>query len=130
MRADWPAKYVGIPYRGKGRDGDGLDCLGLLYLIYANEYGIKLPDYDNYTHEDNGSIEGVFKNGIGEWCRIESRPPGALVMLTIGGHTTHLGIMIGGSQFIHSMQGCDAAIDSLDSYRWKNRIEGIYLWTK
>jgi len=128
MIAKWAGDYVGVPYLAKGRSMAGLDCLGLLYLIYADHYGVRLPNYDHYTHENNRSIEAVFLNNIGEWTPTESRQAGALVMLSIGGYTTHLGVCIGDNRFIHAMQGCDVAIDSLDSFRWKDRIEGVYLW--
>jgi len=130
MIATWAGRYVGIPYTGKGRDLAGLDCLGLLYLIYKNDLGIDLPDYDNYNHADNKTIEGVFNAGIDEWMRIPNAEPGALVMLTIGGLTTHLGICIGDNKFIHCMDGVDCTIDRLDSLRWDKRIEGFYKWIK
>jgi hypothetical protein len=35
--------FVGLPYRNRGRDFDGCDCLGLVLLVYA-AHGVTLPD--------------------------------------------------------------------------------------
>jgi len=130
MIAPWTGKYIGVPYKPKGRDMSGLDCLGLLYLIYEYDLCLDLPDYDNYSHADNASIEQVFIDGVTRWQRIPAPEAGALVMLTIGGHTTHLGIAVGEGKFIHCMEGVDCALDTFDSTRWRERIEGVYKWNQ
>jgi cell wall-associated NlpC family hydrolase len=47
---DWPAAYVGLPWRDGGRDRDGLDCWGLCILVYRELLGIELPDL-GYAYE-------------------------------------------------------------------------------
>lgn len=41
----WINGYIGIPYRRGGRNYDGVDCYGLVRLVYDVEHGIQLPDW-------------------------------------------------------------------------------------
>lgn len=38
-------KYLGIPFKHRGRGFDGVDCYGLLVLYYKTEFNIDLPDF-------------------------------------------------------------------------------------
>ena len=41
----WANKYVGLPWAWKGRTSEGVDCYGLLRLVYRDERGIALPEH-------------------------------------------------------------------------------------
>ena len=41
----WLNEYIGIPYKFGGRERAGLDCYGLIKLIYQDRYQITLPDW-------------------------------------------------------------------------------------
>lgn len=40
---EWPDAYVGIPWAWRGRDRAGIDCYGLVRLVYAERLGVALP---------------------------------------------------------------------------------------
>jgi cell wall-associated NlpC family hydrolase len=47
MRVDKPnwERYQIIPFVDGGRDFNGADCWGIIYLVYLHELDIKLPSY-------------------------------------------------------------------------------------
>jgi len=42
---DWVNDYIGLPYRLNGRERDGLDCWGLISLVWREKRGIQIPDF-------------------------------------------------------------------------------------
>lgn len=48
----WIEKYVGIPFVNGGRDWQGVDCWGLVRLIYETECRILLPSYGEISAEE------------------------------------------------------------------------------
>ena len=48
-------KYLGIPYRHRGRSLKGLDCWGLVVLVYK-DFGIDILDLKSYR--ENWALQG------------------------------------------------------------------------
>ena len=57
---DSARKYLGVPFRHRGRSASGLDCAGLGWIAYR-DLGIELPDVRAYGREPfkNGLMEGL-----------------------------------------------------------------------
>lgn len=124
-------EYLGIPFEEKGRTREGLDCWGLVILMYAERLGISLPDLStNYSNTLDG--EGINAAYIAEaqrkWAVVE---PGQESVMDVGvfnvrGLPSHVGICIGNKQMIHIQQGIDVSIESYNHKRWCNRLVGFY----
>lgn len=120
--------YVGIPFKEKGRDENGLDCWGLVRLWYDKELGIELPSYiDAYqTTNDIEITETIKKEQAIKWELVDTPKRGDVVLLKIKGLPWHVGIYLGDNRMLHVEQGCDSIIEKLGRSKWKNRILGYY----
>lgn len=122
------SRYIGIPYEIGGRGPETVDCAGLVLKFYREEFGIELPPmlYDpEISREDMAALA---ESGIrsGEWIEIARPLPGDVLVFRMFGHPTHVGIYVGGDDFLHSVEGRDSCLERLSS--WRSRLVGILRW--
>jgi hypothetical protein len=123
----WSNKYIGIPFKDKGRDINGIDCWGLARLIYKQEYNIDLPNFStDYEENDTLRMQDLIAQYKEGWEKIETPIEGCLILFNIMGSETHIGIAVSDTHFVHSREGMDSAIESFDSFKWNKRISGYY----
>jgi len=48
---DW-RPYMRAPYKLGGRSFEGMDCYGLLYLVYKHEYDIEIEKFEGMYNEE------------------------------------------------------------------------------
>jgi len=105
------SKFLGAPYRNGGTSANGLDCSGLVVVVYE-KFGIAMPR----TSHDQANF------GIKiERARLE---PGDLVFFRTSGSTkiSHVGIYSGDGEFIHaSTRSKSVKYDRLDNRYFKKR---------
>ena len=108
-------QYLGIPYVWGGADPSGFDCSGLVMYVYA-QVGVSLPHYTGAQWQ------------MGVPVAYSDLQPGDLVFFDGLGH---VGIYIGGGEFIHAPHTGDVVrIDSLSegwyaaTYDGARRITG------
>lgn len=136
MIAKWANNYVGVPYKENGRDCDGCDCYGLVWLVYKEALGINLPLYDyTYSHETPATeIAEMIQAGAkgADWQQLgKSEPlePGDVLLFRHIGDGQHIGLYVGESQMLHTDRGHDAVVVDLGSAKWQSRIIGTYRHT-
>jgi cell wall-associated NlpC family hydrolase len=127
MIPDWVAAYIGLPFQEKGRDRTGLDCYGLVRLIYTELYGIELPSYsDEYkdTRDTQGMVRLVQKIAH-RWERIDEPQEGDVIVLKcIFG--PHAGVVVAPGIMVHAERGVQSNWDRYTDPMWSKRIVGFY----
>jgi probable lipoprotein NlpC len=108
-------KYLGVPYRYGGMTSKGLDCSGLICLVFKNTVNLAVPR----------TVETLYP-----WTeKIDTADlqPGDLVFFNTTGRISHVGIYAGNKKFIHSASdGPNTGVirSSLDESYWKRTYIG------
>lgn len=124
-------KYIGLKYKEKGRDFSGVDCYGLVRLIYKNEYKIDLPSFtEEYTQDDTLRIQELIAQYKEGWESVDDPVEGSIVLFRVLGTESHVGVVINSTQFIHVRENQDSVIESLDSAYWKKRKVGYFKYSE
>lgn len=107
--------FIGVRYkRGGNTPEQGLDCSGLVRLVFKDALDIQLP---------RTSLE---ISRAGEKIEPSELQPGDLVFYnTLRRGYSHVGIYMGGQKFIHSpSSGGQVRIESMEVAYWKKRFNG------
>lgn len=126
----WWNDYVGIPFKMQGRDREGVDCWGLVRLVYQERFSVVLPEYLTYdSTRAFKQIDELVQTGKREWNEV----PRAeikdfdLVVLKIGDLSPHVGIVCDDSKhFLHALEGANSVIEKLSGLRWGGRIDSFW----
>jgi cell wall-associated NlpC family hydrolase len=102
----------GVPYRNGGNDPSGFDCSGFVWFVFG-QHGIPVPR----------TVGDLYRAGNGPSGQLE---PGDLVFFsTTAPGPSHVGIMIGGDEFVHapSTSG-EVRVEHLSTAYWNSRYLG------
>ena len=103
----------GAPYRNGGVDPSGFDCSGFVRYVYQ-QHGVPMPR----------EVREQFR--VGQTVDRSRLEPGDLVFFsTVAPGASHVGIVIGGDQFVHapSERGV-VRVENLSSQYWSSRYIG------
>jgi cell wall-associated NlpC family hydrolase len=106
-------RWLGTPYCYGGEDGECFDCSGFVSTVF-HKIGMKLPR----------SARDMYS--AGEAVSLSSIQPADLVFFknTAGKGITHVGIFVGGGQFIHASSSRGVIITSLDDEYYRRHYAG------
>lgn len=127
----WVRDYVGLPFKDGGRDVRGVDCWGLVRLVYSVELKIELPTYGEVSAHDLARVaEAVEGNyDVEPWVTIEekdTRPFDVVVMRFYGQKRIgHVGLVVGGGILLHTERKLDAALVPLNHMTIRHRVVGF-----
>lgn len=121
------SKYLGIPYKKKGRDRAGLDCYGLIKLI-SEDSGNPIPEYD--TPDEQSLVYQMYNSTKELFTKLDNPEVGCYVVFSIKPNHVHVGQMITKDKFIHILENKNVTIERLDNWFWSKKILGYYKWNK
>ncbi|MGH9386643.1 MAG: C40 family peptidase [Vicinamibacterales bacterium] len=103
----------GAPYKNYGSDPSGFDCSGFVLYVYQ-QYGLAMPR----------EVRDQFTKG--QKVGPDQLEPGDLVFFsTVAPGASHVGIAVGGDQFVHapSERGV-VRVEQLSTPYWRTRFVG------
>lgn len=123
-------KYLGIPFKHQGRTLDGLDCWGLIKLVYA-DLGFNLwdpvQDYGEHWYSSNNHF---IENYHREWIQVQESSFLDGILFHDGfGRINHAGLYLSGGKFIHCCKA-GVVIGKLSDPVWKAKFAGFYRFRK
>jgi cell wall-associated NlpC family hydrolase len=122
-------EYLPIPFVPNGRTKDGIDCWGLICLIYDEKYGIKLPLYEGVNGKEGTEVaQGVAKEAALAWTEVpaEDRREGDVVVIRMMGLPWHVGMVLDKANFVHAYHRTGVTVERITAIHWKPRILAYY----
>lgn len=123
----WWEPYIGLPFREGGRDRSGVDCWGLVRLVYADQLLVDLPPLAYQTTRANPGIDAQVDDCRPAWTELDGPREFALALFCMGTGTRyrwHVGIALDGVRMLHATQGADSCVQRLKTYN--NQFRGFW----
>lgn len=128
----WVSVYSSTPYVEKGRSTSGVDCWGLVWLIYWEQLGIDVGHHDDLEYEGSKVnkqeiVERVRSTAEAEWGRVSGNAQMFdVILFKIGSFTTHVGVVCSMRSFVHILQNTNVTIEDFSSPSWAKRIDSVW----
>lgn len=106
---DFYSSWKGTKYKYGGMNKHGVDCSGLMVLLYSHEFHKKIPR----------TTKTIAK--FGKEVDLNELEVGDLILFKINWSTRHVGVYIGNKKFIHSSRRKGVTISTLDQF-WINKF--------
>jgi cell wall-associated NlpC family hydrolase len=104
----------GAPYRNGGSDPSGFDCSGFVQYVFGQN-GVHVPRTVTEQFRAGRDIDPT------------AMEPGDLVFFTtVSSGASHVGISIGGDEFVHAPSGYgEVRVERLSAPYWSTRFVGV-----
>lgn len=119
-------EFLGVPFKFKGRDRRGVDCLGLVWA-YLRYKGIHIPDTDGLPMKRDRQADYVKRaiDGLLKCCdSVESPQPNDIILMRLPGGYTHMGVMVDQDNMLHVLKDRPSGVEPVLKYR--RRVVAIF----
>ncbi|MGE0699041.1 MAG: C40 family peptidase [Hyphomicrobiaceae bacterium] len=127
----WVQRYRNIPYLEGGRTRAGLDCWGLVTLVWREEMGVALPSHDGLFWAKGCDMKALgaqidtFRGDYDPVPAGEEQPLDG-VLLRLSGQPIHIGLVVCPGWMLHIARGIDTTIEEYRGALWRHRVLGFY----
>ena len=131
-------KYIGIPFKSGGRDFSGVDCYGIVVLLYREERDILLWDTSGYNMCDYAKDNHFLSNYHENWSILDKEELEELDVLlfttdsNLPNIPTHIAVYLGENKILHCMSWAPTHISRFkngmleknfhSAYRYKGQV--------
>lgn len=128
----WSEPYIGLQWAPVGRAQGGVDCWGLVRLIYGEVAQIDLPAFEGVyvTAEERADIASLVadQRESGPWVEVRADQAADfdVVVFNCIGFQSHVGIICSPGLMLHATAGKLSGVERYDSGAWRYRLSGIY----
>jgi len=123
------SRFVGFPYKSRGRTTAGFDCWGLVCHVYDRQLGIDLLSMVA-RYDDPKPSEQTQKLVLEEaelWREVEKPAGGDVILWKMGRWWGHVGIIAdGGGFFLHVLNEAGSCLQRLEDLKWHRRPRRYY----
>ena len=105
-------RWQGTRHRLGGSGRRGIDCSGFVKAVYRDVFNIELPRSTRLQVR------------TGQAVSFENLRAGDLVFFSPPSYPRHVGIYLGGFEFVHASKNKGVTVSKIDQYYWRK-----YYWT-
>ncbi|MGE5580455.1 MAG: NlpC/P60 family protein [Bacillota bacterium] len=119
-------QFLGIPFKFRGRDRSGTDCLGLVWM-YLRSKGIRIPDGDGLPMEKDLQPDYLDRaiEGLSRCCESVAQPQANdIILMKLPGGYTHMGVMVDEENMLHVLKDRPSGLEPVQKYR--RRVVAIF----
>lgn len=99
--------WLGTPHRMGGLSRRGIDCSGLVVVLYDDLFGMRLPRTTAALMRQGRRVDK------------QSLTAGDLVFFKPGGKYNHVGIYLGHGEFVHTSTSNGVMLSRMDDHYWR-----------
>lgn len=128
----WSRDYVGLPWQFVGRSRDGVDCWGLLWLIYRDVLGIEIASYaqDTIDAPEREQIASLMAGELvkSPWIDVATGHEREFDMAVFkrAGIDSHVGVVVEPGRMLHITHGTESRVERFDQGRWKPKLIALH----
>lgn len=128
----WSRDYVGLPWQFAGRSRDGVDCWGLLWLVYRDVVDIQIASYAQETTDapEREQIASLMVGELGKSPWVDIHPGQErefdMAVFKRAGIDSHVGVVVEPGRMLHITNGTESRVERFDQGRWKSKLIAVH----